>query len=81
MKKSHMLLMILCCLIPIAGLVAVSVFKLPLTGLLYGAMFLICPIAMFFMMKSMWQDHNQGSPKANSPRCHSEKTEVTIREK
>jgi len=81
MKKSHILIMILCCLIPIAGLAAVYIFKLPLNNVVYGAMVLICPIAMFFMMKSMLQDHNSGSPKAGSPSCHSETIDVAAKEK
>ncbi len=81
MKKSHMLLMILCCLIPIAGLAAVYIFKLPLNSLVYGAMFLVCPIAMFFMMKSMLQDHNTDNPKTSSPGCHSETIDVVAKEK
>jgi hypothetical protein len=44
-------------------------------------MILLCPISMFFMMKSMLQDHNPGSPKASSPGCHSETTEVVAKEK
>ena len=81
MKKSHMLIMILCCLIPIVGLAAVYIFKLPLNAVVFGAMILFCPIAMFFMMKSMLQDHNPSSPTASSPSCHSETTEVVAKEK
>jgi len=81
MKKSHMLLMLLCCLVPIAGLIAISIFKLPLSNVLFWAMVLICPISMFFMMKSMFQDHNPNEPKASSPNCHSETIDVVAKEK
>ncbi len=81
MKKSHVLIMILCCLIPIVGLAAITIFKLPLTNVLFWAMVLFCPLSMFFMMKSMLQDHNPSAPKASSPSCHSEKSEVVAKEK
>jgi len=81
MKKSHMLLMLLCCLVPIAGLIAISVFKLPLSNVLFWAMVLICPISMFFMMKSMFQDQNHEDSKASSPSCHSETIDVVVKEK
>jgi len=81
MNKKHILIMILCCLIPIIGLVAVNVFKLPLNSVVYAALILLCPISMFFMMRSMFNDHNSDSSKVNSPSCHSEKIDVVTKEK
>jgi uncharacterized membrane protein len=81
MKKSHILIMLLCCLVPILGLAAVTIFKLPLSNVLFWGMVLICPISMFFMMKSMFQDHNPGAPKAGTPSCHSETIDVVVKEK
>lgn len=81
MKKSHMLIMILCCLIPIVGLAAIYIFKLPLNIVIYGALILLCPLSHILMMKFMVHDHEPGSPKAGIPSCHSETAEVVPKEK
>lgn len=56
MKKSHMLLMLLCCLIPVIGIVLVSVFKVPLNNVLFYGMILLCPLSHLLMMKFMVHD-------------------------
>ncbi len=55
----HMLLMLICCLVPIALIVAVSVLGLsfgPLSALLPYALVLLCPLMMIFMMRGMTQE-------------------------
>ena len=68
MKKSHMWMMILCCLIPVAGVVAVSVFKVPLNNVLFYGMVLLCPLSHLLMMKFMGHDHS--SQKQHSQHQH-----------
>lgn len=68
MKKSHMWIMILCCLIPIIGLAAVYLFKVPLSNVLFYGMVLLCPISHLLMMKYMGHDHSR--EKADSHAQH-----------
>jgi uncharacterized membrane protein len=58
MKKSHMWLMVLCCLIPVAGIVLVSFFKVPLNNVLFYGMILLCPLSHLLMMRFMGHDHS-----------------------
>jgi hypothetical protein len=58
MKKSHRWMMILCCLIPVAGLVAVYFFQIPLSRVVFFGMMLLCPISHLLMMKFMGHDHS-----------------------
>lgn len=58
--NKHMLIMLACCLIPIALILAVSVFGLslgPLSALLPYALVLLCPLMMLFMMRGMGHEH------------------------
>ena len=57
MNRKHALTMILCCLIPIGVLAAVSVLHVPLSSVLTSAIVLLCPLSMLFMMRSMGHDH------------------------
>ncbi|HET7010465.1 MAG TPA: DUF2933 domain-containing protein [Anaerolineales bacterium] len=68
MKRSHWLLMLLCCLIPLAGIVAILVFGIPTTSVLYFALVLLCPILHFVMMRDMAHDHRHGSGAPVGPR-------------
>lgn len=55
-----MLLMLLCCLIPITLIAGVSIFGFSLGALtpnLTFALVLLCPLMMFFMMRGMGHEH------------------------
>lgn len=78
----HILLMMLCCLIPIALIAAVALFRISfgaLTPYLPFVMVLFCPLLMFFMMRGMiGQDHaGEDSPHAKSPQNTSTKPNRT----
>lgn len=72
--SKHMLIMLACCLIPIALIVAVTVFGFSLgslTPFLPYALALMCPLMMIFMMRSMGHDHGEAHAHhdhASSPR-------------
>ena len=70
-----MLLMILCCAIPLIGVfVLVKVFNFN-NNLLTWSIFLLCPIMHFFMMQGMHKEHKEGEntedgQKKGDKGCH-----------
>lgn len=59
MKKSHIWMMILCCLIPVAALGAVYLLNIPMSKVIYGGLMLLCPLSHLLMMKFMGHDHGK----------------------
>lgn len=55
-KQNHFLAMILCCAIPIVGILALSAFGI-LGSWAYLLMILICPLGHIFMMRGMHSAH------------------------
>jgi len=73
MKKSHLWLMLLCCLVPLAGIAAIVLFGVPTSSVLYFGLVLLCPLMHVLMMGKMRHDHapSPGSPaEAHTPACH-----------
>jgi uncharacterized membrane protein len=64
MKKSHLWLMLLCCLIPVIGLAAVYLFKVPVSNVIFYGMILLCPLSHIIMMKFMGHDHSQSDTQS-----------------
>lgn len=75
--SKHMLIMLVCCLVPIALIVAISVFGFSLgslTPFLPYALALMCPLMMIFMMRGMGHDHGAGGEHqhhVDAPRAQS----------
>ena len=67
MKRSHWLLMLLCCLIPLAGIAAIVLFRVPTSSVLYVGLILMCPLLHLLMMGSMRHDHTAHSTTSVRP--------------
>jgi uncharacterized membrane protein len=80
MKKSHLLIMLLCCLIPVAALAAIYLFNVPVNSVLLFGLILLCPISHLLMMKFMGHDHNHGEISETTANCHAQPVEVRTTE-
>jgi hypothetical protein len=57
MSKKHLLLMLACCLIPIAAIAVVGALAIPVSSIVPFAVALLCPLMMLFMMRGMGHSH------------------------
>jgi hypothetical protein len=70
MKRSHWILMLLCCLIPLAGIAAIYLFRIPTSSVLFVRLMLLCPVLHLFMMRGMGHDHRAAGDHSADPACH-----------
>jgi uncharacterized membrane protein len=66
MNTKHWILMVLGCLLPILGIAAVYLFKVPVNSALLFALILLCPLSHLFMMGQMGHDHENESHGAHA---------------
>lgn len=62
MNKRYIWTMLLCCLLPIIGLIAIFLLNIPANTVLYFALILLCPIGHFFMMGQMGHKQDGKQP-------------------
>ena len=72
MNKRHIWIMLICCLLPIIGLVAVFLLKIPVNTVVYVGLALLCPLAHFFMMGNM-RNHADQPPQQHHHALHEKK--------
>ena len=62
MNKNHLVLMLACCLVPVAGLAAIFMFDVPVNTVVLVGLALFCPLAHLLMMKFMPHEHGAHEP-------------------
>lgn len=60
----HMLIMLVCCLAPLAAFAALTIFRIPVSTLLTIGLVLLCPLGHFLMMRGMMGEHEKQQPGA-----------------
>lgn len=83
MRNKHTLLMLACCLIPLATLGVVYLFHAGADSALFYGLVLLCPILHFIMMRGMMgghAHHNDHLVEAAIPRTVASTDEVQPRQ-
>jgi hypothetical protein len=61
MTKKHVLVMLLCCLVPVAALGAIFLLNIPVNSVLLFVLILVCPLSHLLLMKFMPHDEGHAS--------------------
>lgn len=62
MSKKHIIILLLCCLIPVVAIGLILLFRLSVNQVLLLALVLLCPLSHLLMMRFLPHDenHHQG---------------------
>lgn len=72
MSKKHVLIMLLCCLVPVAAIGAILLFQVPVNQVLWLVLVLLCPLSHLLMMKFM--PHEGSLPQGSTGQHHQSMT-------
>ena len=73
MNKKHLLIMLAGCLIPVAALTAILVFRVPMNAVVYLGLLLLCPALHLLMLKDMGHSHVGHDHSSHGPSLITEK--------
>ena len=62
MNNKHRVLMLACCLVPVAGLAAIFLLDVPANSVVLVGLALVCPLAHLGMLKFMLREHGAPEP-------------------
>ncbi len=65
MSRKHIMIMLLCCLIPIVAIVLIRVFGIPLNSIVYTGLLLLCPLLHILMMRGMGKNESRSEKESN----------------
>ena len=65
MSRKHAVIMVLCCLVPLVALVAISILRVPANTVIYVGIALVCPLMHLLVMRGM-----QHGPEGSAEHAH-----------